>query len=338
MGAHQVTAPPRAVTLLYDSDSRRQEELAAAAVAALRAQEADAEILRLHGHDEQQALTALLRECASDSLFGVRKLLLVTDAERLFTAKCGGGEWLQAYLSDPNPKVQIILRTDTAERDLPVALTRVLRGFAAVTAMVSCKPSVAGEKAAVRDFFRTAGLAIDDAAVERLAELRAADADGLGWCMEQLRDTAAGGRITVTAVEQALAGEGEGNLWGMLDALGTRRPAALAQLERLLRDEEPRSLLGLIRSRIRDLAAVRELQQAGRTEAGIAQLLGKKSSWQVQNKLAPQARGWTPAELRRALAQLGAVGDEMRDVPERLQGTVLIRAVARLLLRPAAAG
>lgn len=337
-GAAAKAPAPRAVTLLCDSDRRRQEEFVARAEATLRADDPGMELLRFYGFDEKTVAGDIFRESNSNSLFAARKLIVVAAAEKMFSMKGGGLEPLRHYLANPNPAVTIILRMEETEKDLPAALKKIFADFPALTAVIACRPDAAGEAVTVRQWFGAAGLTIAEDAVRRLAELRAADADGLAWCLEHLRDGVTGGVVTREAVERALAGEGEGNLWGFLDAVGARQPAALVQLGWLLRDTFPLVLLAMVRGRIRELTVTAELLAAGRTAGFIGQKLGtekKPKHPYVVNKLVTQARFWQVAELRRALVGLGTLGGELRGVGERLAETVFLRGLTRLIMRSA---
>jgi len=73
---------------------------------------------------------------------------VVTAAEKLFSQKGGGLEPLRAYLADPNPAVNLILRTEEPERDLAAGLKKVFTEYAKSAVIITCKPDAAGEAAA----------------------------------------------------------------------------------------------------------------------------------------------------------------------------------------------
>jgi len=90
-------------------------------------------------------------------------------------------------------------------------------------------------------------------------------------------------------VERLTPYAGEGNVFDMVDALGNRNgPLALRMLHRLLEEDEPLRLFGMIVRQFRLLLLTRELLDSGHREAEIAQQL--KSHPFVVRKVIGQVR------------------------------------------------
>lgn len=324
------------VVLLCDHDLRTKDEYCRNADAELRKTSPDLNVRRYYG--AETGAGAILAECNSFSLLGGKNLVIVTDAEKVFLKgdkrSEGPAKLLAGYLASPNPDTVLILKTDEVLKKLPAGLITLLRESGKV---IECKSRPADHQQELRERFAAAGQRVEPAAIQRLAELIEFDSSGLQWCLEQLRSAAAGGTVTLAAVEQALAGEGEGNLWGFVDAIGDRRRDALAGLRFLIRDEEPIVLLGCIRKRVRDLALIRELQAQGRTPALIGKALGggRAAPWLLE-KLQRQASRYTLAELRRALRGLAELDYRLKSTGTKQPEILFERWLAELLLFPRA--
>ncbi len=327
---------PAPVTLLYGRDRHRQEEQANRIIAHARAQDPQVEIKRLYGTDAG-AVASLFRELSETSLFAAGKVVVVLDAQGAVDGRSDGLKRFAAYLDNPAPGTWLVLRIDEEKRDVSEALRKYFEGEKKHkhAQVIECKPTPTSDRAAVKQWFTTAGVHIEDAAAQRLGELRAEDAGGLEWCLQHLRDHAQGNSVTLADVERALAGEGEGNLWGFIDAVGQRRVEALIQAERLLRQQEVLPLWGLLRSRLRDLCVVRELLDAGRSPGMIQQQLKRHEL--VMRTLLQQAKYFRAAELRRALVLLAELNAQLRGGTPRSKAALFTRCLARIIVRDSAA-
>ncbi|MBE9525056.1 MAG: DNA polymerase III subunit delta [Chloroflexi bacterium] len=97
-------------------------------------------------------------------------------------------------------------------------------------------------------------------------------------------------------VEHVVAYESSGNVFAMVDAIGMRDGrTALRILHKLLEDDEPLSLFGMIVRQFRLLLLTRELLDAGNRELEITRQLNSPAF--VVRKLIPQTRNFTLSDL-----------------------------------------
>jgi len=112
-------------------------------------------------------------------------------------------------------------------------------------------------------------------------------------------------------VEQLTPYAGEGNVFEMVDALGNRNgPLALRMLHRLLEEDEPLRLYGMIVRQFRLLLLTRELLDAGNREAEIAKQL--KTYPFVARKLIGQVRHFSLKSLEEIFRKLLEVDEAIK--------------------------
>jgi len=98
--------------------------------------------------------------------------------------------------------------------------------------------------------------------------------------------------VDVADVETLTPAGGEAKIFDLVDALGQRRgPAAMRELHKLLEREEPLYVLSMIVRQFRFILLAKELLDARRSEAEIAQALGQKPY--PTQKFCAQARNYT---------------------------------------------
>lgn len=103
----------------------------------------------------------------------------------------------------------------------------------------------------------------------------------------------------------------EGNVFEMVDALGNRNgPLALRMLHRLLEEDEPLRLLGMIVRQFRLLLLTRELLDSGNREAEIAKQL--KTYPFVARKLIGQVRHFSLSNLEEIYHKLLEVDEAIK--------------------------
>ncbi len=109
--------------------------------------------------------------------------------------------------------------------------------------------------------------------------------------------------VEVADVEALTPAGGEAKIFDLVDALGQRRgPAAMRELHKLLEREEPLYVLGMIVRQFRLMLLAKELLEARRTEAEIAQALNQKPY--PTGKICAQARNYSLADLEHIYRRL----------------------------------
>ena len=109
--------------------------------------------------------------------------------------------------------------------------------------------------------------------------------------------------VDVADVETLTPAGGEAKIFDLVDALGQRKgPAAMRELHKLLEREEPLYLLGMIVRQFRLMLLAKELLEARRTEAEIAQALNQKPY--PTGKICAQARNYSLAGLEHIYRRL----------------------------------
>jgi DNA polymerase-3 subunit delta len=117
--------------------------------------------------------------------------------------------------------------------------------------------------------------------------------------------------VDVSEVERLTPYSGAGNVFDMVDALGNRNgQLALKILHRLLEEEEPSRLFGMIVRQFRLLIMTHELLDAGYREAEIARQLG--TPFFVVRKLIPQTRHFSLETLEDIFRQLLDVDEAIK--------------------------
>lgn len=119
-----------------------------------------------------------------------------------------------------------------------------------------------------------------------------------------LRHAIDGGPVTADDVEALVAQSAPGSLWGFTDAVGGRRAdAAIAALDRLWDSFAEPVVVSVLHRRLIELIEMGDRLAAGAKLAEAARAMQIGSDFRA-GKLAEQARRWSIAELREALAGL----------------------------------
>ncbi len=124
-------------------------------------------------------------------------------------------------------------------------------------------------------------------------DMRAADSE----CIKLVTYVGTERTITEAEVRLLTAYVAEAGIFDMVDALGRREGArALALMHRLLDEQPPLSLLGMINRQFRLLIQTREVLDAGGNSSDLLKLSEIRSPF-VAQKLAQQARNFTLEQL-----------------------------------------
>lgn len=109
--------------------------------------------------------------------------------------------------------------------------------------------------------------------------------------------------VEAADVETLTPAGGETKIFDMVDAIGQRRgQTAIRELKKLLDREEPLYVLGMIVRQFRLMLQAKEMLEAHRTEAEIAQALNQKLY--PMGKICAQTRNFSLADLERIYRRL----------------------------------
>ncbi len=118
--------------------------------------------------------------------------------------------------------------------------------------------------------------------------------------LDKLALYTAGAPVTVEAVRALVPEAVPASSWAFMDAVGNRQGRIAAELlPRILETTPEPVLLAQLHRRLRELIEVADHMGAGATPASLVRTLGQKP-YRIE-KLAEQARRWTPEELEAAL-------------------------------------
>jgi DNA polymerase III subunit delta len=251
-------------------------------------------------HGDETSWGRLVESARTGSLFAPRRALVVRAADGVK----GDEEPLLAYLKDPSPGVTLVLLAAKPDK------RRVAwKSYLAAATVTSAEPlRGAALRAYVSDDLRRRGLRLEPEAQAELLERVGQDLRRLLGEVEKLEAFREGTETLTAGDVSAVLGRGMARpLYLLSDAIAARDAATcLSLLETLLDDgEEPLRILGTLHRSIRQVRAVRSLQQERASRAEMAAALGlpEKLAFKL-NGLLDAARKWTDTELGQALRGL----------------------------------
>jgi DNA polymerase III delta subunit len=165
---------------------------------------------------------------------------------------------------------------------------------------------------AARELAVRLGARVTEGDVDRryLTAIAASELDKLA-----LRHALDGEPVTVADVQALVAETTPGSIFALSDAIGERRvEAALTTLDRVLDGTAETYLLVILHRRIAELLEMGDRLASGANVATVARAMRIGSSFRA-GRLAEQARNWTTAELRDALAGLVELDAMIKGAP-----------------------
>ena len=230
-------------------------------------------------------------DLATPSLWGERRALLVSGAERL--PEAGSREVLD-YVRSPSPDALLVLMARPRGRSrsgLPAEVASAGGAVREVALRRQDLPRWLLSRAVPR------GLQLSPAGAGALIGSIGTDPAALDQALDQLAAAFPGRRVGPDEVHAQFRGLGEQRVWDLCDhALAGRLPEALVALRGLLEGrEDPLLILGSIASRVRDLIRVRDLPDR-MPAAEAARAAGLRFDWQVR-RYRDQASRFAPEEL-----------------------------------------
>lgn len=227
-----------------------------------------------------------------------RRLVLLRDAPAMPAAELAQ---LVPYLDDPNPATVLVVTGEKVDRRIKfwaqAKKKKVLHDLSA--------PRRVGGW--IRDEVGARGVKMSSAAQKRLAEVVGSDLARLSLSIDQLALYAGGRQVEVDDVDDLVAQTRERTVFELTDAIGAgHAPRAHAAVAALC--DQRQSTIGVVMMlarHIRQLAQCHEVLadtrgQASRSE--IAKRVGVPPF--VADKLATQARRYSPRALAKALGKL----------------------------------
>ncbi|MBA2365325.1 MAG: DNA polymerase III subunit delta, partial [Actinobacteria bacterium] len=270
------------------------------AVARIRA-EVSADSLSEDSFDASSDVQEIITALETPSLFGGRRLIVVTEAGRLTKAQ---NQALEAYLRAPSEGSALVL---LSTRSSPLA--EAVRSCGVVVALEP--PRGRGLVGWVRERSRARSLRLDDRAVQSLIEGTGTDLRELDSALEQLATRHdAGALISAEEVRKAFGRHAEERIWALTDAVSERKPReSLTALRRLLEQgDDPVFVLGALAAQVRRLLVARRHAEGGPRAVGSA--LGLQGY--PAQKLHKQAGTYREEELTSALQILAATDLDLK--------------------------
>lgn len=221
------------------------------------------------------------------------RLVEVSDADKL---KEDDAAAVADYVKDPCPTTILALEA------VKLAKNRKLYKAVAATspvAIIDCAPMKRRDlPRAVRSMAVGAGITMTDGAARLLVELAGEDTMLLDAEVRKLALAHVGkDPVSESDVRSIVRRTSQAKPWEFVDAFAARDIARCMRLLPQLGSTSPYALIGMCTTRVRELMCAQSV--GGRGQDAVAKALGVPG-WRVKNHLA-WARGFTPAELRRAL-------------------------------------
>jgi DNA polymerase-3 subunit delta len=279
------------VTVVVGDDEFLVERAIAAAVAAVRALDVDADIRELAASEIEPGQFA---EITSPSLFAERRLLVVRDADLL--GKDVADE-LGGIVRDPGEDVYVVIAHRGGARGKAILDAALAVGARRIDCAKLTRPSDRVDF--VRAEFRAGGRTIDEAAARALLDAVGTDLREISAACSQL-GTDVAGEVDARSVAMYYRGRAEATGFAVADrALEGRLAESLEQLRWALAvGTAPVLISSALAQGIRSLAKVASAPRNLRG-ADLARELGMPP-WKI-DRVRGQVRGWTPDGIGQAV-------------------------------------
>ena len=312
-----------AVTLVVGADELLSDRAVAAAVAAVRAADADADLTEL---DAATLVPGALAELTSPSLFATNRAVVVRNLDNV-PSECADA--LLAYAKGPQPDVALVLVHKGGQKGKGTVDKLKKSGVRVVT--TEAPKTWELPKFVVREI-RSGGGKIDEESAALLVESVGSDLRSLAGAASQLLSDTGGEPITAETVRKYFAGRAEVTSFKVADATVVGHTAeALEQLRWALRSGVvpvlvTSALAGALRGLIKFAGAPRGLRDADLArEVGVA-------PWKLKT-LRGQLRGWSPDGLAAAVQAVAQADADIKgaadDAEYALERMILAITAAR---------
>ena len=223
------------------------------------------------------------------------RLVQVDSADRL---KKSDMEAIVAYLGHPNENTVLCLVATSITKN-----TRIYKAVAKLgkSAVIDCAPINRRDlPARVREMAPTHGITLTPSAANALIDLVGENTVAIDAELRKIALAHAGtDPVNDNEVNALVSRTAEVKPWEFVNAFSSRNAKKCILLRQRMESVSDYALLGMCVTRIRELIATQSLAKRGQSAQLADQL--KMPAWRVKNH-ALWARGFTPAELRSALA------------------------------------
>ncbi len=292
------------------------ERAASAAVASVRAADADADLTEL---DAATLVPGALAELTSPSLFATARAVVVRGLDAL---SAESADALVRYTEAPQPDVALVLLHRGGQKGRAV-VDKLRKAGARV---VTCEAPRTFELASfvVREA-RAAGSRISEDSAQLLVEAVGSDLRALAGATAQLISDTGGAPVSDEVVRRYFAGRAEVTSFAVADAAMMGRTAhALEQLRWALRaGVAPVLVTSALAAGLRGLAKLAGAPR-GMREGDLAREIGVPP-WKIKT-LRGQVRGWTSAGLATAIQAVAQADADVKGAADDA-GFALERAV-----------
>ncbi len=247
---------------------------------------------------KQTTGATIINACRTLPMMAKRRLVTVRGVEEMRKAD---QEALLPYLEKPEPTAVLVLVAPGFDMRVKLALTAKEKGCLFVA-----KPPSEGELVPwIEREAKGRGITLEPGAAESLAMSIGPDLSMLGDALERLQLYTAGAAVTTRAVDEVVTPVREIPAWDLADAIGQRNVASCLTILARLTAQRQHALptLGLIARQVHQLAKARALAD-GKMQGALASVLRMPPF--AAEKVAQQAKRWSPAQLQRALRVLAA--------------------------------
>ena len=227
-----------------------------------------------------------------------RRMVFVRD---LTLMPADDAEPLLAYLGKPNPSTVIVALASKIDKRQKLYAQLSKKGFLHV---LEAPRQIAPW---VREEAKEKGVRIDAAAINRLVDTVGNDLSRISLSLDQLALYAGDRPVTSDDVDDLVADTRERSVFELTDAIGAAdRPRALAAVSALCDQRESAvGVVVMLARHIRQLSVLHHLRQTNVPRPQWAPAIGVPPF--VVDKLAAQARAYTPAALAVATQRLATV-------------------------------
>jgi DNA polymerase-3 subunit delta len=247
---------------------------------------------------KQSNAASIITACRTLPMMSKRRLVTVRGCQDMRKAD---QEALLAYFEKPEPSTVLLLVGPGFDLRVKLALAAKDRAWL----LVARPPSEGDLVPWIEREAKAAGVTLDHGAAESLALSVGADLSLLADGLERLGLYTAGAPVTAKTVDEVITPVREIPAWDLAEAVGQRNlPSCLGVLARLTAQRQHAlPTLGLVARQIHLIAKARTHVDT-RSTAPLASAL--KLPPFAADKIAQQAKRWSPALIQRALRVLAA--------------------------------